>query len=297
MLAASVLPEKNEVDVMGIKDTVVIKAGKWEAGASAEFGGNLIYLRYDGRDILRPLKDESELEKNPYIQGAPILLPANRTYLGKFTFEGVEYTLPITEPRTNSHLHGLVHRQKFELVSFDSACVTMKYSNTGEVYPFNFDITVAYSVDEDGLSQSFEIRNTDTKNMPYTFCLHSTFMQPESFTMPVARRQEDDDIDIPTGRYLELTEQEKLYNTSSPSKNVKVTGYFESAGNTARIDDILYTVSENFDYWITYNAGGKADFICIEPQAGKVNGLNIEDGHRILGVGESITYTTRYTHI
>ena len=44
--------------------------------------------------------------------------------------------------------------------------------------------------------------------MPYTFCLHSTFVEPDMFSLPVVKRQEHDEIDIPTGRYLELDEQE-----------------------------------------------------------------------------------------
>ena len=171
-----------------------------------------------------------------------------------------------------------------------------KYSTRAYVYPFDFDMTVTYEVDKDGLTQTYLIKNTDSKNMPYTFCLHSTFLQPESFTMPVSSRQEHNSIDIPTGRYVPLNEQEKRYLTGSASKDVSVVGYYESCGQTARIDDILYTVSDNFDHWITYNANGKKDFLCIEPQAGKVNGLNIDDGYRVLAPGESVIYKTRYTH-
>lgn len=280
-----------------MNDFISIKCGKWEGGACPRLGGNLVYLRYLGKDILRPLSDEAQLEINPYLQGAPILLPANRTYLGRFSFEGVDYTLPITEPRTNSHLHGTVHRQKFEVISSGESFITMKFVNGGEVYPFNFDLTVTYALDEGGLTQTYKITNTDTRNMPYTFSLHSTFLQPESFSLPIIRRQEHDKIDIPTGRYLQLTEQEKLYTTGSPSKNVEIVGYYEASGHTARIDDILYTASDNFDYWIMYNAKGLKDFLCIEPQAGKVNGLNIPDGHRVLSPGETVVYTTRYEHI
>lgn len=283
-------------DIIKIADSISIKAGQWEVGVCPRLGGNVIYLRYDGRDVLRPLSNEEQIVKNPYIQGSPILLPANRTYLGKFSFEGVEYELPITEPRTNSHLHGLVHREPFVLVSADERRVVMRFENKGKVYPFSFEMLVTYTVDEDGFSQSYEITNTDKRNMPYTFCLHTTFMQPESFVMPVECRQEHDSIDIPTGRFVPLNEQEEKYNTGSPSKGIYVVGYFKSAGNTAKIDDILYTVSDNFDCWITYNARGLEDFICIEPQAGLANGLNIEGGCRILAPAESVTYTTRYTH-
>ena len=281
---------------INVKEFVALTCGKWEIGACARLGGNMIYMRYDGEDIFRPLEDEEQILNNPYIQGSPILLPANRTYLGKFSFEGCDYELPITEPRTNSHLHGLVHRAAFNVVSVGENEIVMSYSNTGEVYPFDFDMTVTYSVDDDGVSQKYVITNTGKKNMPYTFCLHSTFAEPDEFIMPVKCRQEDFK-DIPTGKFIPLTEQEEKYNTGSPSKNLHVCGYYVADKKTARIGNILYTVSDNFDCWITYNARGLAGYICIEPQAGLVNGLNIDGGCPILAPGESVEYTTRYTAV
>ena len=278
-----------------INDNVIIKCGKWEAGACARLGANLTYLKYDGKDILKPLLDEAELDENPYIQGAPILLPANRTYLGKFSFEGRDYELPINEARTNSHLHGIVHRQCFDVINVSESSITMKYENRGVCYPFDFDLTVTYEVDEEGLTQTYVIENVGALNMPYVFCLHSTFVEPDNFVLPITRRQEDV-RSIPTGRYVELTEQEKKYLTGSVSKDIYVVGYYEMAARTSEIDDILYTVSDNFDHWIMYNAMGKRGFLCLEPQAGKVNGLNIEGGCPIIAPGKSHTYTTRYTH-
>ena len=75
---------------LNVKDAVFLSAGKWEIGVSAKCGGNMICLRYDGREIFRPLTDEAQLEANPYIQGSPILLPANKVgvvdpdYRGEF---------------------------------------------------------------------------------------------------------------------------------------------------------------------------------------------------------------------
>ena len=280
-----------------IENSYTISAGDWCAVACPRLGANIISLTYRGRDVLVPLRDEAALATNPYLQGAPLLLPANRTYLGKFTFEGKEYTLPITEPRTNSNLHGVLHRQAFTLISHSEREIVMSYSAGGEVYPFSFDITVTYKVDEGGLSQKFEITNTGKGRMPYTFSLHTTFTEPERFSLPVALRQENDKTDIPTGRYLPLSEQEENYFFGSPSRGLNVTGYFTSAGNFATVDEISYTVSDNFDYWIMYNGAGRGGFLCIEPQAGAVNGLNIEDGHKVLYPEERVTYTTRFSHI
>ena len=279
-----------------MNERIVLSAGDWEMEACPKLGANVTALRYKGRDVLRPLSDDSMIESNPYIQGAPILLPANRTYLGKFSFEGKDYTLPLNEPRTNSHLHGLVHRQSFDVVSVGDRSVVLKFVNRGEAYPFDFELVAEYSIDEDGCYQSYTIKNIGEGNMPYTFCLHTTFVEPQVFTFPIKSCQEAVK-DIPTGRYIPLTEQEMRYVTGSQSKGLSVCGYYLAGGHTVTADDIAYTVSENFDHWITYNAKGERGYICLEPQAGKVNGLNMDDGHIVLAPGESHVYTMKFTHI
>ena len=204
-----------------MNDVIILKSGKWQAGVCPRLGGNLISLSYDGKNVLRPLVDESQIDINPYLQGAPILLPANRTYQGKFSFEGENYQLPVNEPRTDSHLHGLVHRQPFSVVSQSDKSITMSFVNTnGLVYPFDFEIIATYTIDDEGLSQEFTVKNIGKKNMPYTFCLHTTFMQPEhQFTFPLKQKQEAIN-DIPTGRYIELNEVERRFVTGSPAKDV-----------------------------------------------------------------------------
>ena len=40
---------------------------------------------------------------------------------------------------------------------------------------------------------------------------------------------------------------------------------------------------------------GESGFLCVEPQSGKVNGLNMEDGHTVLAPCEKIKFETRIT--
>ena len=68
----------------------VIESGGWRAEVSPTIGGNIVSLTYCKKDIYAPLKEEKQLEENPFIYGSPILLPANRTAGGKFCFDGTE---------------------------------------------------------------------------------------------------------------------------------------------------------------------------------------------------------------
>ena len=128
--------------------------------------------------------------------------------------------------------------------------------------------------------------------MPLTFCLHTTFIEPASFSVPIDLCQEKDDHHIPTGRYVELDERQRGYVSGSASAGIFITGYFRSCGSVARVGDYSYSVSDNFDHWILYNGAGSSGLLCVEPQCGKVNGLNYPDGHRILAPGERIRFST-----
>ena len=279
-----------------IKDTITLKCGSWQACVCPRLGGNIIKLTNSDRDVLRPLENEDDLKINPYLWGAPILMPANRTFEGKFTFEGREYCLPLNEPQNNCNLHGSVLYEAFEAVNVnESSTVLRLVDRECKSYPFPFALTVTYSLTEDGLSANYEVENIGDGNMPLTFCLHTTFVEPDSFTCPIDMCQEKDSHHIPTGRYVELNELERGIAGSSPSKGLVISGYYRACGNKARIGDFKYSVSDNFDHWIFYNGAGKSGYLCVEPQCGKVNGLNMEDGHRVLAPLEKIRFETKIT--
>lgn len=276
-----------------IKDIITITSGDWSAEICPRLGGNVIRLTYKGEEVLRRLTDEDELKINPYLWGAPILMPANRTKEARFTFEGKEYLLPLNEPRFNCHLHGLVLYEAFEAVAVSDSAVTVRLTDKkAKSYPFPFEMTVTYSLSDEGLKSEFTVENIGEGNMPLTFCTHTTFTEPESFCVPLDMEQERDKMQIPTGRYTELDEQAKGYTAGSPSVGLYISGYFHSCGNVARVGDYKYTVSENFDHWVFFNGGGDKGYLCVEPQAGKVNGLNYDDGHITLAPEEKTVFTT-----
>ena len=279
-----------------IKDSIILSCGEWQATVCPRLGGNIIGLCCDSENVLRPLENENDLKINPYLFGAPILMPANRTFEGKFTFEGKEYFLPLNEPHNNCNLHGSVLYEVFETVSVtENFAVLRLVDRECKSYPFPFALTVTYTLNEDGLSADYEVENIGSGNMPLTFCLHTTFIEPEDFTCPIDMCQEKDEHHIPTGRYIELNELEREIAISSPSEGRMISGYYRACGNESRVGGYKYAVSDNFDHWIFYNGAGKSGFLCVEPQSGKVNGLNMEDGHRVLTPCEKIKFETRIT--
>ena len=268
----------------------VIEAEGWRAEVAPALGGNIVSLSYNGRDIYVPLKNEKQLEINPYLQGAPILLPANRTAGAKFGFKGNEYKLPLNEPATGAHLHGLVHRQPFTVKYCGESEIKLIYENKGDIYPFPFLLEVNYLIKGNIFRQEYKVINTGKSEMPFTIALHTTFTEPNTFSVPIDLCQEKDGFHIPTGRYVPLNLQEQGYTSGSPSKGIIISGYYRACGHTAYLDDLSYTVSENFAHWILFNGRGESGLFCVEPQCGKVDGLNIKDGCKILNPNEKTEF-------
>ena len=271
----------------------VIENSVWRAEVAPALGADISSLKYKGEDVYVPLETEEQLSVNPYLHGSPILMPANRTAGGKFTFHGREYSLPVNEPRTGAHLHGLVHKQEFTVIKQSDSSVKLKFENRGEIYPFPFELTAEYSSEGETFYQRYEIKNIGDADMPFTFALHTTFCEPEFFSVPIDSCQEKDGFHIPTGRYVPLNSDERKYASGTESYGKEISGYYRLSGNTARIGNFEYTVSGNFDHWILFNGKGTSGLLCIEPQCGKVNGLNSDGGCRVLRRGEKSLFLPR----
>lgn len=273
-------------------DSVKIRYEDWEAEILPSFGANVIRLKKNGNDILRSPENGEELKKSPYLYGIPLLFPPNRTKNGEFVFGEGLYRLPINEPSRGNHLHGLLFDAPFTVIEGSSRKVKCVYENRGERYPFCFRMTIGCMLDGNGFTQEVLIENTGDGPMPVQLAFHTTFKEPEEFHLPIGKRWETDDNFIPTGKLGELNRQELEYCNGCNPRGKTISGFYTAEGNRAVVGDFIYTVSENFTQWILFNAGGDKGFLCIEPQSGPVNGLNMPEGHICLGKGERVNFST-----
>ena len=92
---------------------IILKNGPWYGEISPEIGANVTRLDCGGKKVQR----RPEESVDAYQFGMPILIPANRTKNGCFTFVGTTYHFPINEPATPAQLHGLVHDRLFTVES------------------------------------------------------------------------------------------------------------------------------------------------------------------------------------
>lgn len=276
-------------------ETICIAYGPWRAEIAPTLGGNLIRLDWNKSQVLRPLEGEEQLQEDPFTFGSPILLPANRTRGASFSFRGRECRLPLNEPQRNSHLHGLVHGGAFTVEQVGPSEATLALVNQGNFYPFPFRLTVRYCLESEQALAQYHVQNTGEEPMVFTFGLHTTFMEPESFFVPIVSAQERDENCLPTGRIIGLNHVEHACAAGTNPRGKALSGYYLSGGNIAQVGDFRYQVSENFTHWILYNGGGHSGFLCVEPQCGGVDGLNLGDCP-ILEPGQKIEFETSISH-
>ena len=255
---------------------------------------NTVSLMYQGKPLLRRPSSAEAFHKSPVVYGSPLLLPPNRTEDAAFTFQGQRYMLPLNDPNYNNNLHGALYRSPFRILEQSAQSVTAYFENRDEVFPFPFRLTVHFYLDETGYHQTFFVENTGSCDMPLTFGLHTNFQAPKRFRVPLQYKWETNARHLPTGKALALTELEQSYCTGADPQGYPISGFFPTAGHTAQLDSLLYTVSDNFNHWILWNGTGDRGFMSIEPQQGNVNCLNSGIGLLTLAPGEKENYTTWY---
>lgn len=264
----------------------------WQAQLCPDFGMNTVRLLWQGEDILRFPETEEALQSRPCVYGTPILMPANRTEGGCFSFEGRQYRLPINDPAGSHHLHGFLNRTPFTLEAITESSADGYYVNSGAVYPFPFRLDVRVWINEAGYHQQYRITNTGDGPMPLTFGLHTTFLEKAPIRVPLGAQWECSDTHIPTGRKRMPEPRLQAFAEGFTPDGAPVSGFFSSAGTEARIGSFRYQVSGNFDQWILWNGNGKQGFLSVEPQQGAVNALNSGTGLLTLLPGKTETYQT-----
>ncbi|OXS55369.1 hypothetical protein B1A99_24215 [Cohnella sp. CIP 111063] len=277
---------------MTLGNSLHLAAGHWRATMWPGFGANTVRLRYKEQDILRCPTHARELREAPHLYGMPLLVPPNRVENGAFAFDGRTYRLQQNELQHGNHIHGFMADAPFRVVCASGNKAVCEYENRGERYPFAFRMTVAVSLDGRGFRQEIVIANTADSDMPVMLGIHTAFVEPATFCVPIGRRWETDGRHLPTGVLLELNAREREYRQGCRTGGEPISGFYTAIGQQARIGDFSYCMSNNFTQWVLFNGGGGKGFLCVEPQSGPVNGLNSPDGYIRLKKGESVRFWT-----
>ncbi len=268
--------------------------GDWSAVIDAEHGANCISLRnekYEARLLREP--PINNLIDNPYLYGMPILFPVNRIENGSFEFEGRRYVFPINEPSTGCHLHGELHKARFDPIKAEADSLQCRYcAEHGEYlgFPHAFEVLRKYELKNDGFYHTVTVTNLSERDMPVFLGFHTTFN-----TLFTRNCKKEDirvfaDISEEYERNMEIsylpTGKKPAFDAVSESLSEgtykpfdeKASRHYRGVGNMYITDIVngirmVYENDEKYGFRLIYNGGGDG-YICLEPQTCLANCQN-----------------------
>jgi aldose 1-epimerase len=181
-----------------------ISAGRQRA-TIVEVGGGIREYDVDGRRVLDPYPVESMRDG---AHGAPLIPWPNRLADGRYSFDGEDHQVALTEPEKHNAIHGFLLWRPWRLADRDRDRVVMAarlHPLTG--YPFMLDVRVAYELGADGLTVSTTAQNAGERPCPYGHGQHP-YLSPgqgliDDCTLQLAGRARictDPERQLPTGR-------------------------------------------------------------------------------------------------
>jgi len=173
-----------------------LSAGDYHA-TIASVGASLRTLEFDGRPLIVPFDAD---EVRPAFRGATLAPWPNRVVDGRYTFDGEEQQLALTEPKRGHALHGLAAWLDFEPVDRAADSVTFAATIQAQAgYPHRVEVSVTFSLDEEGLHTTVTGTNTGTSRAPWGTGPHPYLVAGEG-------RVDDWTLTLPADEVLEVTE-------------------------------------------------------------------------------------------
>lgn len=179
----------------------VLRHGQQEA-VIASIGASLRVFTDGGRDLVVPFEAD---EVRPSYRGATLVPWPNRVVDGRYSFDGVEYELALTEPARSHALHGLAVWLDWDVVDSAENTVTLRaIIPPQDGYPWRIAVDTTYRLDGDGLTQTTTATNLSATRAPFGAAPHPYLRAGDSplnswtFRLPAARVLEVDERLRPT---------------------------------------------------------------------------------------------------
>lgn len=223
-----------------------------------------------------------QADPSVWARHAPILFPiVGQVKGGKYFVDGEEYKLG---------QHGFARDRVFELEEITKTTAIFKLESDDDslkIYPFNFNLFVKYNLVGAKLNITYEVVNTDTKEILFGLGAHPGFTVPfdadsnfEDYYLEFEKNETVDKLLLSTRGLLSGEVHEKFLdntnriplNYSTFSKDALIFENLESSFITIKSDktDVALKMGiANFPLLGIWTMPGKnAPYVCIEPWYG-----------------------------
>ncbi len=187
-------------------DEYGLRHGEYTAVITAR-GAAVRELRHRGRDLIVPFPAGGP---NPDFRGVVVAPWPNRIPDGRYTFDGVDYQVPVNEPGRQCALHGFTPDLAWKLESRTESAVELSCAiEPGPGYPFALSITARYRLDGDGLHTTVTAANVGERAAPYGVC-------PHPYLLAGPAPLDEWTLEVPARTFLEVTPERLLPVTTRP---------------------------------------------------------------------------------
>jgi aldose 1-epimerase len=163
-----------------------------------EVGATLRSYTVDGRAVVRGFEAAEVVTKG---RGQQLLPWPNRIRDGRYSFEGVEQQLSLSEPTRHNAIHGLVRHVAWTVVEQEPDSITLQvrvYPEAG--WPGILEARITYAVSERGLQVSVRATNIGDTAVPFGYAAHPYLTVGEDTVDEVS-------ITVPAASYLEVDDR------------------------------------------------------------------------------------------
>ncbi|MHB1988535.1 MAG: aldose 1-epimerase family protein [Acidimicrobiales bacterium] len=174
---------------------------RWEnqRAVVVEVGGGIRLYDAGERPVLEPYPADVMCDG---AHGAPLIPWPNRLADGRYSFDGAEYQVSLSEPGKHNAIHGFLRWRPWRATSHGDAHVTMAtrlFPLQG--FPFLIDVEVEYSLGEEGLRVTTTGTNAGSRPCPYGAGQHP-------YLSPGSARIDDCTVQLAAGTRI-LTDDER----------------------------------------------------------------------------------------
>jgi aldose 1-epimerase len=161
----------NAVIPSGVQTT--LRHGSQEVVVT-EVGASLRVYTVEGLDVIEPFGVH---EVAPSSHGATLAPWPNRLRDGRYTFDGHDHQVPVSEPATASALHGLAAWARFSVAARETTAAHDAVDLALDLvptpgYPFPLRIVVRYELGDAGLRVTTDATNLGSVRAPYGLGFH-----------------------------------------------------------------------------------------------------------------------------
>jgi aldose 1-epimerase len=248
-----------------------LHAGALRLAVRPDLGGAIAGLWHGTTPVMRSTEPEALVAARPSAS-FPLVPYSNRVGHRHFQWKGKEYTTAANFGDNPHSVHGVAWMRSWEVVSFDSAALVVRYRHTpDEHWPFAFEVTQHFSLTPEQLAVRFIFTNTADLAQPVGLGWHPYFPKRAGsrLNIHVSDRWVSDATQLPTGKVAQRSIDGNV-------ADFDFDNCFEGWAGPAQISDEKFSLqlTSSLPYLVIYTPHDK-EYFCVEPVSHVSNAIQM----------------------